>query len=272
MPADCNHVVVRQSGAPEQVILPILQRFASHRVRLVARRDGLMLRDCTYSVPESRSAINRQFRSLAYWHWMRDSDVPLLEVGDVVTVLFASVLTARVRPQAFAHGVTHCLFEPIRKWCVEKLRGAATARTRRRYELLRKKVEEYAHKYRHGCPEDAIHQVADDLQVDISVELPLASDESRIFLNARSQKKSLRSFRFVNTRWDHVELNEITTHDEGAAKECTRQELSQRVSELDAQRVFYTFSKDSHGISSACTRSTASAARNRSIGVARLKI
>ena len=58
----------------------------------------------------------------------------------------------------------------------------------------------------------------------------------------------------MNTRWDHVELNELTTLDDDAVIACTRQQLQERLAELDARRVFYTYTKDCHGISTVRTR------------------
>ena len=102
---------------PEHAILPILKRYASSSVRLAARRDGITIREITYNVPESNAGINRLFRSsVGYWQWMRDSDEPLLNVGDVILVCPAAELKGRARQQKFAHGVSHCLFEPIRAW------------------------------------------------------------------------------------------------------------------------------------------------------------
>ena len=242
-----------ENRTPESTILPILKQNLSQYIRLVAQRDGTTIRDVTYRVPPSASEVNQLFRNRLYWDWMRDSEEPLLDIGDVVIAFPASELEARRRPQAFAHGISHCLFEPIRAWCLKKRQGAATARTKRRYEGLLKKIERYASQYERGCPEAAIYQIADELQLDIIIEVPLEDDESKIFLEARSQRKRLRSFRFLNTRWDHVELNELTTLDDDAEVECTRQQLLDHVTELDAQGVYYTYNKDRHGVSSVRT-------------------
>ena len=117
--------VLRNRRAPEHSILPILKCYAGRCIRLVAMRDGVKLREATVNVPGSMAAINQLFRQVIYWSWIIDSEQPLLHVGDVMMVLPGSVIMPGARrAQAFAHGITHCLFEPIRQWCLQQRDGA----------------------------------------------------------------------------------------------------------------------------------------------------
>ena len=151
--------------------------------------------------------------------------------------------------QFFAEGVAHCLFQPILEWCEGKLAEASNKQTRWRYGTIKKKVEEYMDKYQDGCPESVVYQIADELQLDIVIDMPFAEEST--FINAKSQKKRLRVFKFLNTRWDHVEvkLNELTNLDEKEAIVVTRDQMMETVEQLDEAGTFYTFSKDKKGIS-----------------------
>ena len=228
--------------------------FADQYIRIVAFRDGEvvgddeMLADHAYDVPTSNEAINRMFRNTIYWNWEVDSEEALLKSGDSIGVYRASVVTAAPgMVQFFAEGVAHCLFQPILEWCEGKLAEASNKQTRWRYGTIKKKVVEYMDKYRDGCPESVVYQIADELQLDIVIDMPFAEEST--FINAKSQKKRLRVFKFLNTRWDHVEVNELTNLDEKETIVVTRDQMMETVEQLDEAGTFYTFSKDKKGIS-----------------------
>jgi hypothetical protein len=72
----------------------------------------------------------------------------------------------------------------------------------------RKNIKEYEKKYSKGVPEDAFGEICNDLQIDIHIELPFNNK----FIEIQSIKKKLRAFRFVNTRLNHLELNEVISY------------------------------------------------------------
>ena len=187
---------------PEQAILPILKQYAGQYIRIVAFRDGEvvgddeMLADHAYDVPTSNEAINRMFRNTIYWNWEVDSEEALLKSGDSIGVYRASVVTAAPgMVQFFAEGVAHCLFQPILEWCEGKLAEASNKQTRWRYGTIKKKVVEYMDKYQDGCPESVVYQIADELQLDIVIDMPFAEEST--FINAKSRLVS--SFSFTST-------------------------------------------------------------------------
>jgi hypothetical protein len=152
--------------------------------------------------------------------------------------------------QSFLDGVSHCVFTPIRKWAVDKLNTAESKPTQYRYSGIIKKVDEYTKKYSKGVPEDAFGEICNDLQIDIHIDLPFNNK----FIEIQSIKKKLKAFRFVNTRLNHLELNEIISEDTIA--EVTQEELEKIKKYLDEENQFYTYRRNTTKLSSISTLTT----------------
>ena len=91
-----------------------------------------------------------------------------------------------------------------------------------------------------------MYQIADELQLDIVIDMPFAEEST--FINAKSEKKRLRVFKFLNTRWDHVEvkLNELTNLDEKEAIVVTRDQMMARHKSNHIQVVYAPNEKAAH--------------------------
>lgn len=80
----------------------------------------------------------------------------------------------------------------------------------------------------------------------MKVDLPLDIDEP--FLFCKSTKKRLKVFEFINTRLDHVDLNEFVLNE--PIKNVSRDELYELKEELDFRCQYYIYKKDIRGLSS----------------------
>lgn len=152
--------------------------------------------------------------------------------------------------QLFREGITNCLFTPIKSWAESKMVEAKTKQTKSRYNCIIKEIKVLEKTYSDGVPEDAISQICNKLQVDISVELPFGTS-NKTLIEGQSVRKRLKYFKFMNTRMNHVDLNEIVTHDKPV--EISREELLDIKSQLDEKGTFYTFTKDMTNVSSITT-------------------
>ena len=83
-----------------------------------------------------------------------------------------------------------------------------TKKTKQSYNSRFKKAIKLEEKYHDtGVNKDALNEIFNDLQVDLSVVLPYQND----YLEAKyNNKKPLRSFKYYNTRMDHVEYDELS--------------------------------------------------------------
>lgn len=168
-------------------------------------------------------------------------------------------ITPTYLKQHFREGVTNCMISPIRAWATEKMLTSTSKQSKSRYNVILGKIEKYELAFVDGVPEDAIHEMCNSLQIDISVEMPFCETA---FLECKSLKKSLKSFRFLNSRFDHAEhfeceqghhrkFNKITSLDK--AVEISQEELNKMVMKLDETKEFYLYKKKSGNITCVST-------------------
>ena len=166
-------------------------------------------------------------------------------VGSVFIYAQNKPINAKKIVQMFRDGVNHCVFTPIRNWATAKMNEATTEKTKYRYSGMLNKLDGLEEKYAEGVPEEGIHEICNTLQIDMSIDMPLCENK---FIEVQSIKKRLRLFRFVNTRLNHVELNEVVNNDE--FETVSRKDLMKLKNELDECQEFYTYTKDMKNINS----------------------
>jgi hypothetical protein len=106
------------------------------------------------------------------------------------------------------HKISNCLLEPIKQWAINNKENAQSKPTYYRYKKIEEKINNYINKYLDsGVPQDEIENICNDLQIDIDISLPLQKDIK--LLEAKSNKKPLKNFHFINTKFNHIDLNEI---------------------------------------------------------------
>ena len=82
-----------------------------------------------------------------------------------------------------------------------------TKKTKQSYNSRLKKAIKLEEKYHDtGVNEDALNDISNELQIDITVLLPFQNE----FMEAKSNKKPLRCFKYINTRMNHVEYDELS--------------------------------------------------------------
>jgi len=112
--------------------------------------------------------------------------------------------------QYFLDGTSHCVFQPIKQWAESKHAEAQSKTTEKRYRYIVNKCDKYMIEYKDGVPESAIPAIANELQITIEIDLPSTMMEKKTkYIYHRSQKKPLTTFKFVNTRLNHIEVNAV---------------------------------------------------------------
>lgn len=225
--------------------------------------DGQVMKSVNYSVPTTFSSW---FKKIYREDWWYDSikDV-FMEIREKEPnskqQLFIYPQNENIRTdkiiQFFKDGITHCVFTPIRNWAVEKLESAESQRTKERYNTIIKRLNELEKKYANGLPDNCVSEVCNALQIDINIELPLCEQK---FIECKSLKKRLKQFTFMNTRLNHIELNEVVYNSKPI--EVSRKELYNIKERLDEHNDFYTFKKDRTGISKITTLTNEYSLRN----------
>jgi hypothetical protein len=200
-----------------------------------------------YTIP---SAFNNWWKKISLNDWYVDSDTDRFKnnnyKGNVYFYEPSETLTTKKIVQAFREGINHCVFNPIRLWITEKINGCETKNsTYSRYDKLSRELEILEKQYSNGVPEDAMPEICNKLQIDISVDLPFCENK---VLECQSIKKRLKHFKFTNTRLNHVDLNEVVG--ENNYIEVTQEELVKIQKDLNKKKEFYTFRKNNDAVSS----------------------
>lgn len=116
--------------------------------------------------------------------------------------------------QYFLDGITHCFFHPIKEWANRCEDESKSKSAKKRYKTIHKKVSKYIEKYPKGIPEEDLSNVCNDLQISVEIDLPGMTWKEHKYIEVESQKKALKRFKFINTRLNHIELNELSTKTE----------------------------------------------------------
>ena len=116
--------------------------------------------------------------------------------------------------QFFLDGTTHCVFQPILNWAEDKRDNAKSKSAKSRYNVIAKKTQKYIEQYSAGVHADDFQKITNDLQIGIEIDIPsTALNKKTKFIKVSSQKKPLRNFRFINTRLNHIEINQVSSKD-----------------------------------------------------------
>lgn len=140
-----------------------------------------------------------------------------------------------------------CVFNPIRDWATERYDHAVETKnksSKSRYGIVIKGIDELEQKYPNGVHQENIDEVCNKLQIDISIEKPLCDEK---FITCKSVKKALKHFRYLNTRLNHVELNEYVIDKKPTI--VTRMQLLELKKGMEEDGTYHTFGKDLTNIS-----------------------
>ena len=203
----------------EQTHKELLRLFRGQQVRVTTTIYGPYGPDSfTVNLKIPRD-YNPWFKNTGWWKFMVSSQISMInqlaeEQGTGVNSLSRITITVTprvsVKPrrtrQSFADGVNHCVFTPISEWSITKREESKSESACKKYNAITKKCKEYTEQYKDGIPENCIQYIVNNLGVGISIDMPFAKDK---FIECTPHKKSLKNFKFVNSKIDHVELNEI---------------------------------------------------------------
>lgn len=244
--------VERINGRPQVTHKPILRMFAGQRVMVTTTVYGdLGQRSHVVRLNIPATGFSSWFKK-NWFEFMEDSDktqiqsmgksVNLFNLGAsraTITVNPLRYVTERALPQLFADGVNHCMFQPILEWAFDKQEESKSKSAKKRYSGMINKINKYVIKYRNGIPEKDIQDVCNDLQINIKIDLPLIDEQ---FIFCESFKKPLKTFKFVNNRLNHVELNEVVHTNK--YEDMGQDQLNDLALKLAEDGEYFDFQKD----------------------------
>ncbi len=146
--------------------------------------------------------------------------------------------------QFFREGSINCVLHPIKKFIQDKIENAKSKSTRYHYQSRLGKLERLNDKYfQSGVNEEGLDDIAQTLQIDLEIAMPFQNS----IITAKSNKKPLRSFKYVNTKWEHVELDQLS-YDENV-EIIDHNKMLRLQKKLDDDNTYYTYKKNYCSIS-----------------------
>ena len=188
--------------------------------------------DLRASILDSReSGVNFNLKDFDYSRYYKEGNVK---------VIFSTAkdIDAQKVAQIYREGVKNCMLLPISEWIEDKLLNAKGESTIRRYRRYNKLIQEDMKKYSEGVPQDDIQDISNKYQIDIHLDLPLQIDK---YLVCKSFKKPLRTFKYVNTRLNHLDLNEVVSEE---YEEVSRDNINSLVEQYNQDGTYYDYNKD----------------------------
>lgn len=222
----------------------IFKKYIGKSITAVYIIDGNIIMQYNYDIPHNFSSWWK--RIMNDHHWMVNSDLFIFAYNNFEGKFYIyeqnEIINTEKIGQYFRYGVSNCLLTPIKDWCVKRLDEIERRHTRYKYEKKLNIINELLIKYKNGVPEDKISEICDILQIDINIDLPFREN---CYITCHSNKKALQKFSYINTRLNHVDY--ITNEEIETVNSETLNEL---VRLLDEKNEFYTFNKNSEGITS----------------------
>ena len=155
--------------------------------------------------------------------YFNQSDNP--EWNSQLTIMSANKVGKSNYQQYFLDGnQSHCLFQPILSWATERVEKSTSKTSYDRYNRIVKQCEKLSLEYSSGVPENKLQEICDKLKIGIKIDVPsyIIKQDTK-YINYECAKQTIRKFRFINTRLNHIELNEITNKDD--YEEVSQEEL-----------------------------------------------
>ena len=150
--------------------------------------------------------------------------------------------------QAFLDGTTHCLFTPICDWVDERLKnlepGSRRTKFITKYNWLhdsRKLRGGFLGKYKDGVPDNPedLQFISDKLEANLEISIPsyLVNKSCVIHKYRAKTQGHSKSFKFLNIRLNHIELNELMNT--GDVITLKPEELFKLKKEFDEKDTYY---------------------------------
>jgi len=143
--------------------------------------------------------------------------------------------------QSFKEGKFNCVLNSVFRFFEKKMEDTDNKKTKQNYKSRCKKTLELNNKYFDiGVDQEGLYDIANTLQININITLPFQDQ----YIEAKSNKKGLRTFNYINTRLNHVEYDEMSYEENRVEK--TTSELLKIQRRLDKTGQYYTYKKSSN--------------------------
>ena len=119
----------------------------------------------------------------------------------------------RVFKQSFLDGkINHCVLDPMLEYSREQLQKFTNKKVRRKIGTFTKlvdKIIQYKKDYCEGVPQNKLQEICNETGFNVDVFLPSSLFQNKLWLQFKGNKGMIRytkQFRFVNSRWNHLDI------------------------------------------------------------------
>jgi hypothetical protein len=165
--------------------------------------------------------------------------------------------------QKFLDGEVHCVLNPIAEWAKCMYDKSSSGATKKKYNTYLNaiygknpkrgtKTIGFLEKFADGVGEDEFQEICDTLLIDVEVELPF---QEKIYLECKAKNRKRKTFRYVNSRLNHLTLNEnnkrfdVVYHkDYDNSIELSPEEIKEKLKELKENDEFCYYQKGKYGV------------------------
>ena len=157
--------------------------------------------------------------------------------------------------QFFLDGVTHCVFTPIKVWAELGLENSKSKSAEKRYKSKINKINKLEETYKEGLPESEIQSVCNQLDIGITIDTPSSSTNETQFIQVKptENKNPRKIFKFINTRLNHIELNEVSNR--SSCVEVSQEFLNDYVNDCIEEKKYCLWKGDIGKIYEVCALS-----------------
>jgi len=228
----------------------IMQEYMGQNITMVLKNNNHEIMEAhEYTIPSEDKAFRKYTGDLwfAKHHWQIDSEMQKFsydQSGQLVVLLATGIDVDDLDKtiyQIFRDGETNCLLTPIKNWIIEKLDKALSKKSGERYVTLYNKINKLLVQYPNGVPREDLSNISNNLNITLSIELPFQKEP---FIIEKPVTKSLTTFKYMNTSFNHVE--EIIN----VSKEIvsTPEEIFNKIKECDDNNTNYYFQMNNTNI------------------------
>ena len=180
-----------------------------------------------------------------------------LSKGDVVNFIFTKErkLNKRFYEQKFLKGLNHCVFYPIINHFQKIIDNSKSKAIKAKNQTIINSIKKKGgllETYKNGVPENKIPEVCDKLNIAIKIFQPFSTQP----LLEHIPLKKRMTFKFINTREDHIEensrplLNDATFYKTDPIIIETPEEMLALKNNLKKNNEYYMFTLSTAGINS----------------------
>ena len=191
-----------------------------------------------------------------YFDWFYPEDESILNKNPnaKLTITPHTLIKPEKIAQYFKQGITNCVLKPMFDFVNNKIENSLTQGTKAKYITRLNHLNKFEKEFVDGVGEDEFTRIANTLQFDINVELPFQEK----FIEVKSQKKCVKKFNLLNTRLNHIDLNEVVNKEPTYVSYNFIQDIYNKlVNDFNTlpeeEKPYFTFTPNRAGISSIST-------------------